>query len=229
QVENFKEMVHEGTYMLIFSILLSMTIILYFFRNNLNFYPKNIWLKRFAYIWIFQNSIMVISVALRTYYYIEQMGLAYKRIGVFIFLLLTLVGLYTLYQKISTQKSIYYLFRVNTWAVYLVLIVMGTIDWDTQIVKHNLIHYRKVQQIGVNFMVSRAVKTLPLIHQNRHQINPDGSWAEVPWYKDKEWLIDGRIRTFLAEQANYSWLSWNYADYKSKKYFTNVMHYPAHP
>jgi len=39
-----KQFVHEGTYLLIFSILLSLILTLYFFRGNLNFLKKNRWL-----------------------------------------------------------------------------------------------------------------------------------------------------------------------------------------
>ena len=86
---NLKDLVHKGTYLLILSILLAMGVILYFFRRNLNFYPSNQWLKRLAYAWIIQNAILVISVALRTWYYIDATGLAYKRIGVLIYLCVT--------------------------------------------------------------------------------------------------------------------------------------------
>ena len=40
-IDNLSQLVHEGTYVLIFSILLSMAIIEYFFRGNINFYKKN--------------------------------------------------------------------------------------------------------------------------------------------------------------------------------------------
>src|SRR5436190_305225 len=97
--ENFslKQFVHEGTWMLIISILLSILILLHLFRGNLNFYRRTHALKLLASLWIGQNFILGISVFLRNYHYIGFHGLAYKRIGVIVFLALVLVGLVTLY------------------------------------------------------------------------------------------------------------------------------------
>ena len=101
------KLVHEGTYILIFSILLSMGILFYYFRQNLNFYTHNKTLQKVAYLWLFQNGILLISVLLRCYYYIQEHGLAYKRIGVILFLTLTLIGLISVYYKIKTKKTAY--------------------------------------------------------------------------------------------------------------------------
>jgi hypothetical protein len=84
------QFVHEGTYVRIFSILLAMGIVLWFFRRNLNFYAPGLrWLRRGASVWVLQNAVLPSSVGLRNYYYIQHSGLAYKRIGVCFFLLLT--------------------------------------------------------------------------------------------------------------------------------------------
>jgi len=113
-IRDFSVLIHEGTYMLIMSILLSMGILLFYFRRSLNFYAQNKLLVQASYVWIFQNCILGVSVLLRCYYYFHEHGLAYKRIGVVVFLLLTYVGLYTLYLKISRKKSFFYLLRVNS-------------------------------------------------------------------------------------------------------------------
>jgi hypothetical protein len=72
--------------MLILSILLSLGILIYYFRSNQNFYPKNGFLKAAAYLWLVQNAVLSVSVLIRCGYYISEYGLAYKRIGVVIFL-----------------------------------------------------------------------------------------------------------------------------------------------
>lgn len=105
---NLKQFVHAGTYTLIVSILLSMGITFYFFRNNLNFIKNNTWLKRSAQAWIIQNIILSFSVGIRNYHYISFHGLAYLRIGVFLFLITTIVGLVLLYIKVGQTKSNYY-------------------------------------------------------------------------------------------------------------------------
>src|SRR5690606_28371186 len=52
---NLRQFVHEGTYLLILSILISIGIVLYLFRGSLNFHPKNKWLKILGKAWIIQN------------------------------------------------------------------------------------------------------------------------------------------------------------------------------
>lgn len=209
EVENLAKLVHTGTYMLIVSILLSMGILMYFFRKNLNFYFKNGLLKKLAYIWIFQNVILVISVVIRTYYYIAEHGLAYKRIGVLLFLTLTTYGLYSLFVKIKGHKSSFYLVRVNSWAVYAMLVFMACLNWDMLIVKHNIEKCKSAEskaKIDIGFMVSRSDQTLPILLANRQYIEKDLKRLFSEMY------LDYRIETYLEEQKKYSWASWNYGD-----------------
>ncbi len=219
-VDSFKDLVHKGTYMLILSILLSVGILLYFFRNNLNFYPKNHLLKKFAHLWIAQNVVLTYSVMLRTYYYIHEYGLAYKRIGVLIFLLLTLFGLWSLSRKIQNRQSTYWLLKKNTWAVYAMLVGMSLIDWDMLIVRYNLKHYERTGQIGVPFMIHRADKTLMLLDQYKFAIDREGNPTEggLFWYESKRALVENRIENFLEKQSQTSWLSWNYAENSAYQY-----------
>ncbi|MEM9849749.1 MAG: DUF4173 domain-containing protein, partial [Bacteroidota bacterium] len=98
--QEMRRYVHEGTYLLIAAILLAMGVLLIAFRGKINFFSKNKWIKRLAYAWIAQNAILACSVAIRNYHYIEYYNLAYKRIGVFIFLTLVFIGLITFFLKI---------------------------------------------------------------------------------------------------------------------------------
>ncbi|WP_338766802.1 DUF4173 domain-containing protein [Bernardetia sp. ABR2-2B] len=208
---NLAELVHEGTYMLIISIFLSMGILMYFFRKNLNFYIKNDLLKKLAYVWIFQNAILVISVVIRTYYYIIEHGLAYKRIGVLLFLALTTYGLFSLFVKIKEHKSSFYLWRVNSWATYAMLVFMACVNWDMLIVKYNIEKCKTAEgkaKIDVGFMVSRSDQTLPILLENRQYIEDDMKRL----YSRNKPHLDWRIEDYLEEQKKYSWVSWNYAD-----------------
>ena len=229
KVDNFKDMVHKGTHMLILSILLSMGILLFFFRRNLNFYKKNTLLKKLSYLWIIQNSILAFNVALRTYYYINQYGLAYKRIGLLIFLGLTLFGLYSLYRKIQFKKSLYYLLRVNTWALYIVLVAMSLVDWDMMIARYNINHFlsKKIESkntnwIDISFLMSHADKTLPTIHLEKDNLRCDDAENFKCFGEYHEAMLNARIENFLNKQKTYSWLSWNYADYQTFQYLKTV-------
>jgi len=208
---NLKEYVHEGAGMLIFSIVLAMTVLLFFFRGNLNFYKKNKWLRYGAYAWILQNAILVISVLLRDAYYIQYMGLAYKRIGVLVFLSMVLMGLITVFIKIRQRKTSYYLLRVNGWFAIILLVLSSCIHWDELMANYNLAHKRTIP-VDAPFLLSLSDKTLPLIEKNQDVLDQ----YNVSNGSEKK-LFEQRKTDFLKEQQKYSWLSWNVTDEYVKK------------
>lgn len=216
---NLKQFVHEGTYLLIFSILLSMAILLYLFRKNQNFLKNNKTLKTLSYLWIVQNVVLCISVFLRNYHYINYHGLAYKRIGVVIFLLLTFIGLVTLFIKIRKVKSLFFLLRKNSWALYFAMVSATVFNWETIIVRYNLNHWNS-DDIDTDFYLSLSVHSLPELLANEekvkrqmelHQLNP-GRWVEITDYDFFEKYMLLKKEKFMEEFPNKSWQSWNYAD-----------------
>ncbi|MCR9171051.1 MAG: DUF4173 domain-containing protein [bacterium] len=216
---NLSQLVHEGTYLLILSILLSMGILLYFFRRNINFLPENIWLRRLSNAWIIQNAILMISVVIRNYHYMYHFGLAYKRIGVMFFLTAVIIGLITLYIKINKKKTSFYLLRVNSWAVYFLLLILSSVNWDMVIVRHN-IEYTHEKNLDVSFLLSLSDKTLPVIHKNRAKLNlgRDHNYRPITY----EQQLDDRIEDFNRMYKNLSWKSWNYHDQKAHQFFTSL-------
>jgi hypothetical protein len=224
-----KGMVHEGTYVLILSIVLSMVVVMYFFRNNLNFLPKNKLLKTLAYVWILLNAIMVIAVFVRNGLYIRHFALAYKRIGVILFLLLCLVGLTTMVLKISHQRSTYFVTRVNALAVYLGLVLVSLFNWDVIIAKYN---FSKADSafIHLPFMARLSNKALPYLQLTEDEINTIEKKQEdaVPFYNkgyffrtDFREKIKRRTATFLTEQEKKHWLEQIYAEKKAYKLLKN--------
>jgi len=226
RVDNLAYFVHEGTYYLIFSILLSIAILLYFFRGNLNFYSKNGLLKYGAYLWIMQNGMMAISLILRNYYYIEYYyALSYKRIGVMIFILLTFTGLVTMFIKISGKKTLFWLIKVNSTAVFIVMILMGSLNWDENIARFNLRNPDK-ESIDVEYLFTLSYDVLPVLNEHKDLLNHNFFFSE----RRKTYLNNGlqelkaREQNFLDRQNGYTWLSWNYTDWKNEQYFKNQNH-----
>jgi Domain of unknown function (DUF4173) len=204
---NLTQFVHEGTYLLILSILMSMALMLYYFRGYQNFSPKNTRLVLLANIWIFQNALLVISVCIRNFHYIQHSALAYKRIGVFFFLLLVIYGLFTLYLKISGKRTGFYLLKLNSWSTYLVFVILSCINWDGFITKYNL---SKVPSIPIDedFLMNMSNKTLPLLFQNKDKFQEENTA-----------LLYHRIHCFLDDKSEESWLSWNYLEAQALVYF----------
>ena len=213
-----RQYVHEGTYLLIVAILLAMVVLLYYFRDKLNFYPKSSFLRGLAYIWLAQNFVLTLSVAMRNFAYIEQYNLAYKRIGVFIFLTSVIVGLVTLFLKIKHRKTMYFLLQQNSLAAYLIWLVICCINWDVCITEYNL---RKgaVSGMDAHFLIEEVSdKNLFLLLQYQNTI---AAKNYNPLYHYDNFSISRGIAykkiLFIKRQATYCWLSWNYPDYRNQQ------------
>ncbi|MEN8816193.1 MAG: DUF4173 domain-containing protein, partial [Nonlabens sp.] len=130
--------VHQGVYASIVSILLALTVIAIIFRGNVNFLKKNQNLRRLTYLWIGFNSLLVISIFIKNYTYIDDHGLTHKRIGVMVYLLLTMVGLCTTYLKINYRLNFVYLLRRNLAIGYATIAIYSVINWSAIITDHNI-------------------------------------------------------------------------------------------
>ncbi len=216
---SLKQFVHEGTWALIWSILLSMVVLLYLFRRNLNFHPRNATLKRLAVVWVVQNFILGISVFLRNYHYISFHGLAYKRVGVIVFLGLVLLGLITLFIKVRERRSFFYLARVNGWAWFVVLVGLTTVDWDSLIVRYNLRHDNP-GEIDIDNYLHLSDKVLPLLyadldkveHQMARHRNNRVRWVEHLDPAEFRRDLDAKRMRFLRRYAEQRWQERSWAD-----------------
>ena len=218
---DLKQFVHAGTYLLILSILLSIGIMIWFFRRNLNFFKKKKKLQVLSYIWIAQNIVLLISVIIRNMHYIEYFGLAYKRIGVFFFLALVIFGLISLYIKIKNIKSSFWLFKINTWALYIGFVLFAIPDWDIIIAKHNLNHPLK-NNMETSFLLTFDDKVLPQIDQRKDILKQSKQYNTYRFFYDTyESVYKGRVIEFIKNYNEETWLSWNYADAKAYKYYKN--------
>jgi hypothetical protein len=221
-----KEFVHTGTYTLIFSILISMGLVVYYFRNNLNFFSKNKWLVILTNLWIFQNALLAISVCVRNIRYIEHFALAYKRIGVFFFLAAVLYGLYTVYIKVNRKKTSSYLSRKNAISVYVILVVMSLFNWDIIIINYNVNHADR-SFLHFNYLSLMSNQCLPSLNKNKvfwdekkvHQRREFDFGSSSSYMQPDEFMveIDERIEYFTEEYPKRSWLEWNYGDWKAFK------------
>ena len=222
---NFSGALHEGTNSLIFSIVMAMAVIAYFFRGNLNFYSKSKTLKTLAFIWMVQNVILIISVLIRDGYYIEFYGLTYKRIGVLVFALLCIIGLATVYLKVDKQKTLFYLIKINGHIWFILLLSFSMINWDVAITKYNLSQSEKIS-LDADYLLSLSDKTLPLLDQNRLKLHytPSKIYIEreiakpetADEYRNQ---LDERIGYFKERYEKESWLSWNMPDWNAAQYF----------
>ncbi len=205
--------VHEGTYILILSIFFAMAVLLYYFRGNINFLNGIKPLKYAALIWIIQNTVLATSVGIRNFHYIKEYGLASKRIGVLVFLVLTVIGLLLMWVKIRDRKSIFFLLDRNAWAVYGMLIFLSLFNWDVLMTRYNL-SVNSNKQLDVNYLIAKlSDKNLGVLVENW-----DLMLERAP--NREQWIdrtLMNKQRRFLRMQSSYSVLSWNYQDWRVKQ------------
>jgi hypothetical protein len=217
-----KQFVHEGTSILILSIVISAALVLYIFRKNQNFYKRNIWLKRLTYLWLFQNGVLAVSVGMRNYWYINYYNLAYLRIGVFIFLVLVVSGLFLVVFKIHKKKTGFFIFGRAILASYVILTFFSLFNWDNIIVRYNISHAGEAY-FHHDFLVTMPDKTLWLMKEKEDlfnvQVKTDsfhvytrsyfGAIDTTETYLD---LLKYRYEHFKNDWEKRSWKSWNYSD-----------------
>jgi hypothetical protein len=168
---SYSEAVHQGIGTLIFSIIMAISVILVYLRGRLNFYRSRGFLY-LAYGWILQNILLVMSTAYKNGLYISEYGLTYKRIGVYIYLLLAAIGLVLTCIKIARVKTAWYLINTNAWAMYVVWIAISLWNWDALITSYNMRWAReKDRHIDLGYLVSLSDNNLPQLNRINEELH----------------------------------------------------------
>lgn len=196
--------VHSGINTLIASIVIAIIIILYFFRGDLNFFKGNKLLKNLSYTWILLNVILVILIATKNYNYIASFGLTYKRIGVNVYLFLTLIGLITTLIKVSKVKNFVFLLRINTRIAFALLIFFSIIDWDYSITKYNINH---AASLDLNYLISLSINNAVLLNEYRESNNLSSKQNNEIYIKH---------RNYINIVKNRNWQEYTYSNFKLK-------------
>jgi hypothetical protein len=138
---------HERVNAVILSIIMAIAVIIFYFKGHFNFDKKGKSLKILSKIWIFLNAILVISAMAKNLEYNDVLGLTYKTLGVYAFLILSLIGLIITFIKIQKQKTNAFLFNQMFWYFYGTILVCSFINWGGIITANN----RKRTDFALNF------------------------------------------------------------------------------
>lgn len=226
---SYSAQLHNGIYLLIISILLSIGILVFFFRGNINFLKKNRALRILSFIWLAQNIALSFTAFLKCMHYINYYSLTYKRIGVLIFLLLTIFGLSMMFFKIEKRKTVYFLLRSNSWFIYLFFVLASLINWDATIADYNIAK-SDVESVDYDYILSLSDKVLPTIledkdflKQNMYYLGDSVRQVGVPITPPtppvENYPLSERVNRYLNVHDNYSFLSWNLSDDYLQEYF----------
>ncbi len=209
----FASFLHQSVGTLIFTILISIAIVLFYFRGAMNFFTNNKFVKVLAYIWLIQNLILLVSVGAKNAMYIDLYGLTHKRIGVYVYTFLTFVGLISTILKIYLVKKNLFLFRMNGWSFFLVLIFSSLINWDQIIVNNN---QSLKSEIDLYYMLALSDTTIPSLLKMEANIKSEG---KKRFFHKR---LIRKINVFKTNQAEKTWKSWTYLDSEVEKELLDI-------
>lgn len=129
---------HERVGAVVVSIVMAILVIMFYFKGIFNFDKKAGLLKVLAKIWILLNTLLVFSAFAKNSEYVMNLGLTYKRLGVYAFLILSIIGLVFTFIKIQKQKTNAYLFNQMVWYFYGTVLICSFINWGAIITWQNL-------------------------------------------------------------------------------------------
>ncbi|MFB9077255.1 DUF4173 domain-containing protein [Flavobacterium procerum] len=129
---------HERVNAVIFSITMAIGVILFYFKSGFNFDEKASKLKNLSKIWIVLNAVLIVSALLKNAEYVSFFGFTYKRLGVFAFLILAVIGLVFTFYKIMKQKTNAFLFNQMVWFFYGTILLCSYVNWGNLITTYNI-------------------------------------------------------------------------------------------
>jgi hypothetical protein len=100
-------------------------------------------LRLLAYLWISLNAVLALIAIFQIGKYVHYYGLTFKRIGVYIFLLLSIIGLMITTFKLIFVKTNVYLLNRMAWIFFITIIIGFNINWSWVVTKYNITYQEK--------------------------------------------------------------------------------------
>ena len=129
---------HDRVNAVILSIVMAVLVILFYFKGKFNFDEKAKTLQVLAKIWIVLNAVLIISALIKNAEYVVNLGITYKRLGVFAFLVLCFIGLVFTFIKIREQKTSAFLIHQMVWYFYGTVLAASFINWGYLATAYNI-------------------------------------------------------------------------------------------
>ncbi len=126
----YSKYIHQGFNTFVFTLSLSIGLIIYFFRGQINFHKNIKALRKVSCLWIFQNLILVFITTYKNFMYVETYGLTYKRIFVFVCLIFVFVGLLLSFDKVKRIATNWSYFNKLSRHAFFLLILLSMIPFD---------------------------------------------------------------------------------------------------
>ncbi|MGM8361291.1 DUF4153 domain-containing protein [Flavobacterium sp. ARAG 55.4] len=190
---------HERVRAVIFSIIMAIGVILFYFKGGFNFDEKAHNLKKMAKIWIVLNGILILSTIIKNSEYVLYFGLTYKRLGVYAFLILAIIGLLISFIKINRQKTNAFLFNRMLWYFYGTILLCSFINWGNLITRYNIAVNKGVEP---DFL-----KSLNYNEEYRQQYFPDSSIDSIQFFDKNRDINYEKNKSFLSKALYYEFVN----------------------
>jgi hypothetical protein len=194
---------------------------MFLFRKEFATVKNNKVLSAFVYLWILQNVVMLSSTAFRNQIYIHDFNFTYKRIGVYVWLVLAVLGLLIMFWKIYKKQSNWYLIRTNVAVWFTVLLLSGLVNWDKLITNYN-IQNKPLAQVDFYYLFSLSDANIPELIAitkktefnlfNAKLKNYTSSFYRERYYSETyTQLLNQKITHYLTDYTN-DWRSFDLRD-----------------
>lgn len=205
--EFYSGIVHEGVGSLVFSMLLALLLLFVFFEGKVNFLERSTTARNLAYTWIGLNVALLLLTAFKNCLYINELGMTYKRIGVWYFLLAAGTAMAVALMKIRQNKNLIFMARKTFAAYVLVLVISSLAPWELMVTKFN------IQQAESRGKLADTDYLLHLDDHNLHLVKAHLSYTIVkqcittgPYLAELRWLMEEEARQ-QQEIHNKDWRS----------------------
>lgn len=178
---------HEGAAWLTVALALATVILSLVFRGRVLRDPRLSSLRRLAWLWSFENLLLVAAVYHRLYIYIGFNGMTRMRvIGIF-GISAVVVGFILVVWKIIQNHGFVWLMRRHLWTVAMAVYLYAMIPVDTIVMSYNV---RRIL----------AGDSAPSVQITEHDINTEGVLLLQPLLECKDATIREGIAALLAQR-----------------------------
>jgi hypothetical protein len=156
---------------------------------------------------------MLISAAYKNSLYIDEYALTYKRIGVYVFLLSTLLGLVFTFIKILQKRSNYYLIKANSLAWYFILLLSVPFAWDKIIAEKNIeqaISKNRLPDMTYLYNLSYQAYPCLVAFQMDYHLVKKQNYYTLDTVNSSHLMIE-KLILFNEQNKEYGWQSYNLA------------------
>ncbi len=203
----------KSMYLLVLFFFPSILALGYLWRRKAYFVHYSGKLRTLSLVWMSQQFVLLLSIMLRMALYVAYHGMTHARMLVILLLGICVCSLIILFSTIWERRATLYFLQVNTWVAYIIIVMVSLVNWDNVIATYNLSRSND-SRIDTKVLLTLSDKTLPILLEYR-DIYPVEPFSLGAYYGK----LAQKVEKFQASYENQTFLSWNWADYKTHRYF----------